>query len=369
MPANVEPERCESMAKSAAQVKGALIESGRITTVNIRDYTCDVTTILTYKNKFDIPFMSPYCNQTQGEGINFMPEVGSTCWICTPSEEGKDAFVLGWSMVDEGGAFRGGRELLNPGDLHFSTRDGNFVHLRRGGIIQVGATPVCQRIYLPIRNIIQDHCENYELHTPAGDLTWEVARTEEDGEGHQMCLFTLGAREFADDPIEDPIAILKMGSHGEGNDTILSLLSRDSGGGTTQTSLEINKDGELTWTVKKFTLTVEGDMQATVKGLFKLIVTGAIDITSTVALTASAASMALSGGGATLALGSGGAALNGLSVGLGDAEFPVIRASPDFMAWIGAVTGLLIGPPSPPVPVLRGPIVPPFKHVSPKVRS
>ena len=367
MPANIEPTRSKSIANSAASVMGALVERGRVVTVNIRDYTCDVTTEFTFKNKFDIPFMTPYCNQVQGEGINFMPEVGSTCWICTPSEEGREAFILGWTMVDEGGAYRGGRELLNPGDLHFSTRDGNFLHLRRGGIIQIGATPICQRIFLPIRNIIQDHCENYELHTLAGDLTWEVARKEEDGDGHQMCLFTLGAREFADDPIKDPIAVLKMGSHGEGNSTILSLLTRDNGGGTTQTSLGLDKTGELIWTVKKFTFTVEGDWENTVTGLFRLIVTGAIDITSSAAFTAVASSMALSANGASLALGASGASLDGTQVNLGDALYPVVRASPDFLAWIGTVTALLVG--TPPTPAIKGPITPPFSHTSPKVRS
>ena len=367
VPANISPKRSESQAKSAAQLFGALVERARVVTVNSRDYTCDVTTEFTFKNKFDIPFMSPYCNQIQGEGINFMPEVGAVCWICTPSEEGREAFILGWTMVDEGGSYRGGREMLNPGDLHFKTRDGNFLFLRRGGIVQIGSTPVCQRVYLPIRNIIQDYAENYELHTPAGDLTWQVLREEEDGDGHKACLYTLAYKEFADDPNENPIGVLKMGSHGEGNDTILSLLTRDEGGGTTQTSLEIDKAGELTWTIKKFTFHVEGDADITVDGLFTLAVLGAIDISAVGALTASAASMALSAGGATLALGSGGAALNGPQVGLGDAEFPVLRASPDFVAWIGTVTALLFSPV--PVPALKGPITPPVLHTSPKVKA
>lgn len=343
----------------------AFVERGRVVTVNIRDWTCDVTTEFTFKNKFDIPFQSPYCSQIQGEGINAMPEVGSVCWVCTPSEEGRESFIMGWTMVDEEGSYRGGRELLNPGDIHFSTRDKNFIYLRRGGIVQIGSTPVCQRVYLPIRNMIQDYAENYELHTPAGDLTWKVLRKEEDGNGHQACIYTLAYKEFSDDPNENPIGVLKMGSHGEGNDTILSLLTRDKGGGTTQTCLEINKAGELTWTVQKLSINVKGDMELAVDGLFELATQGAIDISAVGALTASAASMSLSAGKATLSLGSGVAGLTGPLVNLGDALFPVVRASPDLVAWMGAVTGLLIGAGQ---PVVKGPLVAPTLHTNAKVK-
>ena len=366
MPANPNPKRSKSVAESSAQLKGALIERARIVTVNTRNYTCDVVTEFSQTHRFDIPFMVPYCNQDQGEGINFMPEVGSVVWICAPSEGGRDHFVLGWTMIDEGGAYRGGRELLNPGDVHFSTRDGNVLHLRRGGIVQIGATPVCQRIYLPIRNVIQDFAENYEMHTPAGDWTWTVAREDEDGDGHQACTWELGVKEFADDPNEDPIGVLKFGSHGEGNDTILSLVTRDKGGGVVQACLEINKAGEITWNVKKLTFTCEGDTEMTIKGLFTLMVTGAIDISSDATLTAVAASVSISAtAGAVMEL-SATAKMDGASVDLGLAMFPAVRASPDFVAWVGGVTAALVGPI--PVPVLKVPIVPPVLYTSEKVK-
>lgn len=372
MPGAINPKRSKSVASSSATLQGALVEKARVITVNTRDYTCDVATEFTQKTRFDIPFMVPYCNQNQGEGINFMPEVGSTCWICAPSEGGRDHFILGWAMVDEGGAYRGGREQLNSGDIHFSTRDGNFLHLRRGGIVQIGATPICQRVYIPIRNIMQDFAENYELHTPGGDMTWTVARKDEDADGHQRCTWALGVKEFADDPNEDPIGVLKFGSHGEGNETILSLVTRDKGGGAVQTCLEINKAGEVTWNVKKLTFESAGDVNATIKGLFKLMAIGAVDIQSVASINVAAPAITLAAAGMTLALGGGGAALTGPSpISLGDgASFPAVRASPDLAAWIGAVTAILVGPPGPPAPVLTvGPtIFPPVLHTSPKVK-
>ena len=66
------PPRSKSAAGSATQLQGATIERGRVLAVNIRDFTCDVSSEFTFKNEFDIPFMSPYCGQAQGEGINFM---------------------------------------------------------------------------------------------------------------------------------------------------------------------------------------------------------------------------------------------------------------------------------------------------------
>jgi hypothetical protein len=357
------------MAKDASLLMGALVERARVVNVNNRDFTVDVTTELTFKNRFDIPIMLPYCNQVQGEGINFLPEVGAVCWICTPSEDGRDAFVLGFTMVDEGGSYRGGRSLLNPGDLEFTTRDGNFVTLRRGGVVQVGSTPVCQRVYIPIRNFIQDYAENYELHAFGGDLTWNVARKDEDSDGHQMCLFTLATKEFADDPNEQTVALLKMGSHGQGNPTILSVLTRDKGGGITQTSLEIDKAGQFNLKVKKFELKVEGDFDAVVDGTATLKVQGPLTIESMAALQATAQSISLTAGPVKLVL-NGTAVLDGPQVLLGDAQFQGVRGSPDLLAWIATISAILIGPPGPPQPVMTvGPtIIPPFQHLSPKVK-
>jgi hypothetical protein len=368
MPANPKPNKSPSIAKSSAMLMGALVERARVVTVNIRDYTVDVTTEFSYKNRFDIPMMSPYCHQNQGEGINLIPEVGATCWICTPSEEGRDAFVLGFTMVDEGGSYRGGRELLNPGDIHLSTRDGNFVALRRGGVVQVGATPICQRVYIPIRNFIQDFAENYELHTPGGDLTWNVARKDEDSDGHQRCLLTVAAKEFADDPNEKTVAILKMGSHGEGNDTILSLLTRDKGGGIVQTMVEIGKAGDLAVKVKKFDLTVEGDLTALIDGTFSLKAQGPITVESLGALQATAQSISMTAGPVKLEM-NGVAKLDAPQVLLGDGMFPALRASPDFLIAFATICATLIGAtPGVPVVTLGPALVPPVQHISPKVK-
>lgn len=369
MSANPRPVRSPSMAKDASLLMGALVERARVVNVNIRDFTVDVKTEFSFKNKFDIPVMVPYCNQTQGEGTNFLPEVGSVCWICTPSEDGRDAFVLGFTMVDEGGSYRGGRPLLNPGDIHYSTRDGNFLALRRGGVVQIGSTAICQRVFIPIRNIIQDFAENYELHTPGGDLTWQTARKDEDSDGHQMCLFTLATKEFADDPNDKTVAILKMGSHGQGTDTILSMLTRDKGGGIIQTFLEIDKSGQFNLMVKNLELKVDGDLAAIVTGKATLKVTGPLTIQSMDALQATANSIALTAGNVSLALTSSGATIDGPQVTIGSGKYPPLRASPDMLTWMGVITSAINGGTAGHPVLSVGPIlIPPTQHVNPKVK-
>lgn len=366
-PGGETPARSESSASTGSQSPS--IHRAHIVTVNTRDYTVDVRLEShPYSNHFDIPFMVPYVHQAQGEGISFMPEVGSICWVCTPSESGRDAFVLGWTVVHEDGSYRGGRELLNPGDIHLATRDGNFITLRRGGIVQIGATPVCQRLYIPLRNIIRDFAENYELSTPAGDLTWLVQRTDEQGDGHRGCLFTLAAKEFSDDPNKDPVAVLKIGSHGEGNETILSLETRDSGGGSIKTKLEITKDGSIEWLFEKdVTLDIRGNYKTTVKGTMDTSSDGNMTLTTLATLLAQALEAHIKAGGSALDLTSAAAALNGAAVDLGDAEAPVMIETGNFAAWSAAVTALLNGPVG--VPATKGILPPLTAYKSKKVKA
>jgi hypothetical protein len=352
-----------------SDVLPAKVERCRIVTVNTRDFTVDVRQeFQPYAAKFDIPFASPYCHQSQGEGINFMPEVGATCWVCSPSEDGRESFVLSFTMVDEDSSYRGGRVLLNPGDLHFSTRDGNFVTIRRGGVVQIGATPICQRVFIPIRNVIQDFAENYELHTPAGDLTWLVARTDEQADGHQKCALTLAAKEFSDDPNDKPVALLKIGSHGDGNETILTLQTLDKGGGSVQTTLEVTKSGELKWSVKKYTFAVEQDASVAVKGKLSM------DITGDASLSSGGTALVKGGSEATIQVGSSsvktdaaGTHIKGSVVEIGDALAPVLRNTPDFLVWMTMVTAALNL--SGPVAGLSGALVPPTQHFNPKVMT
>jgi hypothetical protein len=344
-----------------------MVFKAQVLNVNSRDFTVDVVyESYPYSGHNDIPFLAPYVHQNQGEGLNFMPEVGSTCWVCTPSESGRDAFVLGWMPVAEDGSYRAGRQLLNPGDIHFSTRDGNFLFLRRGGIVQVGSTPICQRLYIPIRNVIRDLAENYEMTTPAGDLNWTVLRAEDQGDGHVRTFFSLACHEFADDPITNPLAVLKIGSHGEGDATILSLVTRDRGGGSVKTRLTVSKTGKVEWQVQEdFTLDVTGNLTARIKQQMLVTSTQNMTLETDASFTAKGAQAHVQGGSAKLDLNNV-AALNGTVVNLGAAMFPVMVAHPSVVAFINAVWALLNGPPS--APAMKG-ILPLPQYTSTKVKA
>ena len=347
-PGGETPTRSKSAASPGS--KAAQIYRAQVLTVNAKDYTVDVQyEAYPYSTHLDIPWMVPYVHPNQGEGMVAMPEVGSTCWVCQPSETGRDAFVLGWTPVQETGSYRAGRENLNPGDLHFSTRDENFLFLRRGGIVQIGATPICQRIYIPIRNVIRDMAENYELSTPAGDLTWSVDRIEDQGDGKRGCLFTLLCKEYSDDPNANPLAVLKIGSHGEGQETILTLETRDSGGGSIKTKLSVTKDGKISWTAEDdVSFSFKKNLSIEVGETTSINSDGTMTLSSDSQVNVSGSAVHVKGGGAKLDL-AGSAALNGSSVDLGDATFPAVALTPSFQSWVMAVTALFAGIPGSPV--------------------
>ena len=255
---------------TTSTLASAVIATGRILDVNCEDYTVSVATEYAKKPQMGISFATPYQHPENGEGIYFMPEVGSVCWLCFPSD-GSKAFVLAWASAQTDRSFRSKKVQLNPGDIYLGTRDENHLTLRRGGVVQIGATALAQRIYMPLNNVINDFCENYNLHTPNGDLIWTLARLESDKDGKRPSLLRLQAMRMADD--EGPSAILQIGSHGSDEKTILSLVILDpsTNKSKAQISLKMDKEGTVTWEIEK-------DFTQTVKGKYTVTVTKALSI-------------------------------------------------------------------------------------------
>lgn len=250
------------MIPTKSQTVAAEIETGRVLDVDVSNYTLSVVTEFTKKPLTGIKFATPYQHYNNGEGIYFMPEVGSLCWICFPSDHNRP-FVMGWGPATEEGDARAQKKELNPGDIFLGTRDENFLILRRGGIVQIGGGPLSQRMFLPVNNTIKDFCENYSLQTFGGSLDWNVQRDEKTTSGDRPALLTLLAREFANDP--NPIAQLQIGSHGNGDDRIVSLLIKASGdsGAAEKIELSLGKDGSVKWKTEK-------DVEWAVKGNYKI---------------------------------------------------------------------------------------------------
>jgi hypothetical protein len=263
-----------------------MVETGRVVNVNIADWTVDVVMDKGGKRHPDILVNSPYLHYQNGEGVYVVPEVGAVCWVCTPSE-GDDAqeFILGFQPPMQGTKdFSAGRPDMNPGDIMLRTRDENFLILRRGGVVQIGATPTSQRMYIPVRNFIRDFAENYELLAFGGSMQWLVGDDRlEDGPPEygkrqgKFTTFQLLAKEKANDP--GHVVDLTIGSHGEGDPTTLSIVARASGaeGAAMKVELKVTKEGDVSWDVQKdWSMSVQGNHTTMVKGDLALDVSGKI---------------------------------------------------------------------------------------------
>ena len=202
---------------------GVRVETGTIADVNARNWTVGWASQYSGSYWPAVQLMAPYLHYNNGEGFYCLPEVGAVAAVCFPSDEQNQPFILGFlSAFEREGAQignlqaaitnpgleteetslptantttssgstspnaapadasrRAGRPILTPGDMVWQGRDENFVILRRGGVLQIGSTQVCQRMYIPVRNFIRDFCENYELNTAAGSLSWVIQRAED----------------------------------------------------------------------------------------------------------------------------------------------------------------------------------------------
>lgn len=315
----------------------AYIEKARVLDVDTRYWILSVATEFTRKPLTGVPFSSPYQHFVNGEGVYFMPEVGSLVWLCTPSD-GSMPFVIAWASASSEGDYRANKMDLNPGDMYLGTRDENFIFLRRGGVVQIGATPLAQRIFLPVDNTIRDFCQNYELHTLGGDLTWTVDIPEKTPNGTRPTTFKLSARQYADD--EGPVATLEIGSHDGDPNAILSLVLKSSGdGGDSVITMKMTKAGEVSWTAKgrvawefedEFTMDVTGNATITSKKTTKVVGDTSVEIEGgLVKITGKKGPVTITGVpivnvGPQLAVGG--------AIGGGGA--PAMRASPATLTWL-----------------------------------
>lgn len=167
------------------------IIEGKVVDINLALWTVDVISQFDSKWYLNVQVASPYLHSNRGEGIFVMPEIGAKCHICIPSD-GPPPFVLDFIMphetsestatdsTDQTGVatFAGGRVRAKPGDIYIKGRDGNFVILHRGGVLQIGATELAQRIYIPLTNLVSDISQNYRHYNTGGSINWFVASAE-----------------------------------------------------------------------------------------------------------------------------------------------------------------------------------------------
>jgi len=178
------------------------IYAGKVLDVDPSTWTMIVSTTIGRRRSYAVPIDSVYTHRDEGEGIHFMPEVGTFVWLCYPSDSEKP-FVVSFGRVlsDQGGDNRQNRPRMNPGDLALLTRDRNGVFIRRGGYLEILSTPIARTIYHPLDNSIMHLAENYRVETFSGSSKWEVDRPEEDPDGKVGAHLTIQSKEFADSPL------------------------------------------------------------------------------------------------------------------------------------------------------------------------
>lgn len=351
-------------AVTQAGIVPPTIQKARVLDVDLSHYTLTVATEFAKKPLSGISFATPYQHHNNGEGIYFLPEVGSLCWLCEPSD-GSMPFVLAWAAGQDEGDFRAKKQDLNPGDIYMGTRDENFLVLRRGGVVQIGGSGLCQRMYMPINNLIQDFCENYALHSLGGDLEWSTSIPQGTTDGSRPSLLTLKARAIASDP--NPIATLQIGSHPNDNTTTLSLSILESGaqGAQEQISLRLGNDGSVQWIV-------QSDTTFDITGKFLVNSTDDASISSqgNATLSGQVSAKVTTKGSATVQ-GTTGVTLDGpttavtklLTVGGGGQPFAL---APALLIWLAAHTHTIIlpVPGSPTGPASAAPTGPPPPNIA-----
>jgi hypothetical protein len=174
----------------------AKIVQCRVVNANLVNWTIDAVAQFDRKRYFEIQVGSPYLHYNRGEGLSIFPEIGAVCMVCIPSDS-SPPFVFSFIMPLEtltdtssaeapagtrshgamaahstDASFAGGRPNVKPGDILLRTRDNNFVILHRGGVLQIGATELAQRIYIPLGNLVTDISENYAHHNAGGAILW-----------------------------------------------------------------------------------------------------------------------------------------------------------------------------------------------------
>lgn len=201
---------------------------GHVTNTDLVNYTVDFVSQFDQIHILAIPISSDYQHSNNGDGFGAMPEVGAKCAVCWPGDS-SPPFVLSFIMPHEtilstdaapgtapaGGtsakgsttlsdtsaSYAGGRPVAKPGDLFIRGRDGNFLVLHRGGVLQIGSTELSQRIYVPLKNLMMDVAENYEMQNSGGSIRWGI----QDGEGETQlpAEFTQTWRIYANENFAD----------------------------------------------------------------------------------------------------------------------------------------------------------------------
>lgn len=259
----------------------------RVIDVDSSRHTVSVMTQQSGRRYTDIPVSNPYAHFERGEGFYVIPEVGAPCWIATEGA-GASPVVLGFgtmpkvvtsetkddpTVVPQQGdeampSYATRRPRRVPGEFGFTSRDGSFLHFRKGGIIELGSSGSCQRVFIPVQNHLVDVCEGYKQFTAGGLLVWDSDRGVGRPGTDAKCVWRLMARAKADDSSSgrEGSVMVEAGHLGEGRFRIV----------VAPVGIDL-KDGSYTGEVYKFEVDVLGNLVETSANVTKTC--GTFDLT------------------------------------------------------------------------------------------
>lgn len=165
-----------------------MVDKVRVAYVDPERYTVDLESLDGNRDYFEVPLGGLYGHNDHQGGVVVMPEVDSYCYVHT-DEQGSH-HIMGFSPThnseaiegdDEDAAiptgdrtknYRRRRQVMEPGDVFMGTADGNQIWVRRGGLIQIEATPLAQTVYIPIHNVIRHYFQQLQGYSPLGEFEW-----------------------------------------------------------------------------------------------------------------------------------------------------------------------------------------------------
>ena len=230
-----------------------IIEIFEVSGIDPETYSLTIRSASTGEYHYNVPWMCPYSSEYKGQGIYFMPEIGSKCLGIWSNPRGEKysvssspsvPIIIGFIpeqrvllnkdseetslypkgnqkqeiMADRGSidkknpgrlSYRNRREKLIPGDIvPGKTSSGNKIILYTGGVTQITATDICQRLYISVDNWIRDFCQNYILSCDGGYAKWHDNIDSSDPDNPKlMTTFEHHIRADGDDKINRVINI------------------------------------------------------------------------------------------------------------------------------------------------------------------
>lgn len=367
---------------------GAVIVEGVVVDLNLTLWTVDVVSKFDQKQYLNIQVSSPYMHSNFGEGIYAMPDIGAKCHVCIPSD-GPPPFILDFIMPTEtvpqagqqdisgenssNSTFAGGRVRAKPGDIYIKGRDGNFIILHRGGVLQIGCSELAQRIYIPLQNLVTDISQNYRHYNTGGSINWFLAPGESEtnpstihkdtyrllaGDEKASIRVSVGlAKDFVAEPANGANSELSQLGIGKDNPIVCEVVLAPEAFGADKGSLEpdTSKKTRLRYFFDKggsAFLRSEGSVLLYVRKKLRVIAQDNIDVSTKKSFTLVAKETGRVDGGSLLELTGKVTKLNGGSkaVATVGSIVEVVLTLP--------LNGVLVGPPVPGGPIIVPPIDP-----------